>query len=361
MTGRPRSLRVWLPAIRAGSGADVFTERLAESLAEGGHEPLLQWFDRRFELMPWILARAKAPPSIDLVHAGSWQGFAFKRDGIPLIITEHQYIAHPEFTNHRTPAQALYHRWFIERCVQRSYAVADELVTVSEYCAKAMRRVLRRPVAVIHNWIDIEDFSPRHGRGQGDRGLAKPKPFRLLFVGNPSLRKGADLLPEVARLIGPEIVIQCLGGLRSGFTSGHLPENMELLPSRPPNLMPELYRSVDAVIIPTRYEPFGYVAVEAMACGIPVVGFDSSGTAEVCKNGETALLVPVDDVQGLAACARRLADDPKLCEVLGHAGRQRATHLFCRAEGVSRYVGLYRSAIGARTQSVHGTKQLSDT
>lgn len=342
---RSDSLKVWLPAIRAGSGADVFTERLADSLRKAGHEPVLQWFDRRLELMPWVLARAKAPPGIDLIHAGSWQGFAFKRKGIPLVVTEHQYIAHPEFAGKRSVAQALYHRLFIERCVQRSYAAADALVTVSEYCATAMRKAVKKPVKVIHNWVDTELFSPDVGFPPSHEALRSPrKPFRLLFVGNSSRWKGADLLPVFAELI-PGIEILCLGGLRRRFSSSHLlPPNMLLLPPRPPEQMPKLYQSVDAALVPARYEAFGYVALEAMACGIPVIGFDGSGTAEICENGKTALLAPVNDVDTLAAFARRLAGDPELCTSMGRSGRARASSLFGGSRGVESYIDIYRSA-----------------
>ena len=144
-----KALRVWLPVIRAGSGADVFTLRLCEGLRKAGHEPLLQWFDHRYELMPWKLKNVRAPANIDLVHAGSWQGFAFKRPGVPLVVTEHQYISHPDFLPYRSLPQALYHRFFCSRWAARSYAAADAVVTVSNYCAGAMRAEITEPVTVI--------------------------------------------------------------------------------------------------------------------------------------------------------------------------------------------------------------------
>lgn len=340
-------LRVWLPAIRAGSGADVFTLRLAEALRKAGHEPLLQWFDHRYELMPWRLKRVIAPPDIDLVHAGSWQGFAFKRPGIPLVVTEHQYVAHPDFASYRRLPQALYHRFFCERWARRSYAVADAIVTVSEYCAAAMRADMVKPVTVIHNWVDTERFSPAntaiyHGHDQS----STDRPFRFLFVGNPSRWKGADLLPTIASLLGAEFEIHCIGGLRTSFDIASLPKNMKLLPRMAPERMPELYRSVDAALIPTRYESFGYVALEAMACGLPVLGFDSSGTAEVCLQGKTALLTQVDDIQQLAAHARRLLADPSLCVRMGAAGRQRAIACFGEAQAIAAYLDVYRRVTG---------------
>lgn len=350
---KPEKLRVWLPAIRAGSGADVFTLRLAEALRKAGHEPLLQWFDHRYELMPWRLKQVAAPPDIDLVHAGSWQGFAFKRSGVPLVVTEHQYVAHPDFAPYRRLPQALYHRFFCERWARRSYAVADAVVTVSEYCAAAMRADMVKPVTVIHNWVDTERFSPadaavEYGHGQSQAG----RPFRLLFVGNPSRWKGADILPALASLLGEQFEIRCIGGLRASFNVARSPTNMEVLPRMDPERMVELYRSVDAALIPTRYESFGYVALEAMACGLPVLGFDSSGTAEVCEQGKTAFLTQVDNIQQLANNARRLAAEPALCARLGAAGRRRAVKYFGEARAIAAYLDIYRRVMGKEANRV---------
>jgi len=340
-------LRVWLPAIRAGSGADVFTLRLAEALSKAGHEPLLQWFDHRYELMPWRLKQVVAPLDIDLVHTGSWQGFAFKRSGIPLVVTEHQYIAHPDFAPYRKSSQAFYHRFFCERWAKRSYAAADAIVTVSEYCAAAMRTDVAKPVTVIHNWIDTERFSPAvTAAGYGHSQLSVHRPFRLLFVGNPSRWKGADLLPDIASLLGAEFEVHCLGGLRGGFDKARLPKNMKLLPQRAPEEMVELYRSVDAALIPTRYESFGYVALEAMACGLPVLGFDSSGTAEVCLQGETAFLARMNDIQQLVNHARQLTATPSLRAKMSAAGRQRAIKHFGETQAITAYLNVYRRVLG---------------
>lgn len=340
-----KRLRIWLPAIRAGSGADVFAMRLAEALRNAGHEPLLQWFDHRYELVPWLLKRVSAPANIDVVHAGSWQAFAFKRAGVPLVVTEHQYVAHPDFAPYRSEAQATYHRLFCERWARQSYAAADAIVTVSEYCASAMRNDISEPVTVIHNWVDTQRFSPitpktdRWGRVEAGR------PFRLLFVGNPSRWKGADLLPGIASLLGSGFEIQCIGGLRAGFDVARLPNNMKLIPRMEPEQMPAVYRSVDAALVPTRYESFGYVALEAMACGLPVVGFESAGTAEICVQGETALLAQVDDITGLASYARELAGDESIRVRLAVAGRQRAIEYFSEARAIAAYTAIYRQVM----------------
>lgn len=334
-------LRIWLPSVRVGSGTDVFVERLAQGLERRGHQPRVQWFPHRLELSPWRLREVPVPRDVDVVHASSWQAFAFARPGLPLVVTEHHFVGDPAFAPYRTLAQALYHRLFVGPCLRRSYAAAAALVAVSEHTADAMVPWVGQRPRVIHNWLDTDQFAPAPS-------ASAHRPFRLLFVGNPSRRKGADLLPQLAAALGPEVEIRCLGGLREA-AAARGPANLLPLPRIRPEEMPRLYQEVDAVLVPTRYEAFGYVALEAMACGLPVVGFASTGTAEVCRAEETALLAPAGDVEALLAACRRLARDPLLCRRLGAAGRQRALALFSEEQGIAAYVDVYRQVIASRT------------
>jgi len=120
---------------------------------------------------------------------------------------------------------------------------------------------------------------------------------------------------------------------------------MKLLPRMDPAQMPTVYQSMDAALVPTRYEAFGYVALEAMACGLPVLGFNSSGTSEVCLHRETALLAPIDDVQQLVAYARELAHDRILNRTLSERGRRRAVECFGENRAIESYLKIYRAAL----------------
>lgn len=326
-------MKVWLPAIRTGSGTDVFTLRLADALATRGHEPVPQFFHHRNEPWPIWLRRVPAPPGTQLVHGNSWTAHMFKRPELPLLVTEHHYIGDPAFTSFRTPLQHLYHRILIERQVQKSYAMADGLVAVSKHTAEAMQRDLHQPITHIHNWVDLQQFTSTSQVQPGN------SPLRCLFVGNPSRRKGSDVLPALAERLGERFQVLCLGGLRDNAASAT--GWVGLLPRHLPEDMPRLYNSVDVVLLPTRYEAFGYVALEAMACGIPVVGFDSTGTAEVCRHGETALLGPVDDLDTMVMHLQRLASDPELRQQLGINARRRAEALFGEEQAMDRYIALY--------------------
>ena len=328
-------MKIWLPTIKANSGADVFTMRLAEALQRTGHEPVVEWYDHRYEIMPWRLKKMPVPLGTDLIHAGSWQGFAFKRAGIPLVITEHNYLKHPEFIEYRGVAQKIYHDFLISHYLKLSYDAADVLVSVSEHNAKAMRNDFSKQIEVIHNWVDTDEFYPKSEQltNTGNR------PFRLVYVGNPSRWKGSDLVTDFAEKLPLEIELLCLGGLRTKLKT--IGQNIRQLPRHEPHEMPDLYRNVDAVVVLSRYESFGYVALEAMASGVPVIGFDVSGTAEVCKGADCAVLVPDGDIDALALAAVRLSKSNSLCQRLGANGRHAAINRFSGSKQIQYYLDLY--------------------
>ena len=335
-----RPMRIWMPTVRSRSGADIFAERLAKGLRRAGHDPVLEWVDLRYEVAPWLLRRMSMPPGTDIIHAGSIQGFALKRKGVPLVVTEHQYLRHPAFLPYSRGLRRAYQRLLIHGYMARSYSVADALVAVSDHCAVAMRTDLGRPVEVIHNWVDVDSFKARVAQRPHE-------PFRLLFVGNPSPWKGVDVLAPLARDLGDAFVLQVMGGIRKGYAvDASAPGNLHVMESRPSNDMPKAYAEADAALVVSRYESFGYVALEAMASGLPVVGFDNTGTSEVCVNGETALLGITDDLQQLAANCRRLATDGTLWGRLGHAGRRRAELQFNEDQAIEGYLDVYRRVRG---------------
>jgi len=319
--------------------------RLGAGLRRAGHDPILQWFPHGYELMPWRLWHVPPPPNTDVIHTNSWQGFAFKRKGIPLVTTEHHFVEDPAFSTYRTAAQAAYHRLFVSRCLRRSYEAADAIVAVSRHTARAMQAKLGIDVPYIHNWIDTSVF----GRATGLSASAyasRNRPCRLLFVGNPSRRKGADLLPALANKLGDQFEVRCLGGLRREHAARGSPSNLVRLSPVKPQEMPAVYQSADAALVLSRYEAFGYIALEAMASSKPVIGFEGTGTGEICVHDETALLAPVDDLDTLTAHARRLGSDPRLAARLGQNGYRRAIKEFGETDAIRRYIKTYFQVLG---------------
>jgi glycosyltransferase involved in cell wall biosynthesis len=88
--------------------------------------------------------------------------------------------------------------------------------------------------------------------------------------------------------------------------------------------VPALLRSADVVVCAPWYEPFGLVALEAMACGVPVVATAVGGLVDTVIHGVTGMHVPPRDVDALAAGLRTLLADPDRRSALGRAGCERA-------------------------------------
>lgn len=106
-----------------------------------------------------------------------------------------------------------------------------------------------------------------------------------------------------------------------------------------------LLRTADLLAVPSRYEPFGTVMVEAWQTGTPLVAAAAQGPAATVEDGENGLLVPIDDVSALAAALRRVIDDPALRARLVAGGRQTYEARFTRAAVVSAWRAAYERAM----------------
>lgn len=98
-----------------------------------------------------------------------------------------------------------------------------------------------------------------------------------------------------------------------------------------------LYRAADVCLFPSRYEPLGNTVIQAWAHGAPIVAAASQGPGVLIRDGEDGLLTPIDDVEALAAGARRLAYDRDLSSRLAAAGLERVATEFARAPVVAQW------------------------
>jgi starch synthase len=153
------------------------------------------------------------------------------------------------------------------------------------------------------------------------------------------------LLLELAALLGEGFELSITAGLKK------LP-----LGDVPPNVIPlgrleseeqlrRAYQECDAVICPTQFEGFGYVPLEAMACGKPVIASRNSAIPEVVEDGVTGYLCSTNDVNDFAAKCRLLANQMQRRERMGKAGRNRAVAHFSEDVVVPQYLALYESLL----------------
>ena len=268
--------RVWFPAIRAGSGADVFTQRLADGLNGQGIRAEITWLPHRAEYAPWSVPTPKPPAWANIVHVNTWLHPRFIPLHLPVVATMHHVVHDPAFAPYRTRAQALYHRFWIKPIETAVLRRAQAVTAVSRYTAAQVRAVFGRDdVNVILNGIDTDIFHPGPVR-------APHQPFRLLFVGNWSQRKGTDLLAPIMQKLGPDFELWVTSGLRDWRDKVSLPPNIRFLGRVPTTeALVRVYQDADALLFPSRLEGFGLAALEAQACGLPVISTNATALPEV--------------------------------------------------------------------------------
>ena len=139
--------------------------------------------------------------------------------------------------------------------------------------------------------------------------LVQRSDSRLVVVGGPS---GSDGDAEFDRVKG---LVADLG----------LTERVTFVDPQPHHALSTLYRSADVVVVPSRSESFGLVALEAAACGVPVVAAAVGGLRTLVDDGRTGFLVDGADPAAMAARVDELFADPELADRMGSAGSTRAS------------------------------------
>jgi glycosyltransferase involved in cell wall biosynthesis len=324
-----------------GNGAYVL-HKMLEGRIEGyqvhGYDPRWEYFPLAF---PFFF-RTQKPA---LIHTTPDYGCLFNRSGIPLVVTAHNLVLDAFMRQYSSRAQRIHYRTDLRLFTRLSLEKAAAVTAVSEFTANMVRDELGfgGPIRVIYNGIDMARFSPG-----GNNGFRKG--VRVLFAGNLTLRKGANLLPAIAARLAPDIEIAYTSGLRGGFPLPDLP-NLKNLGRISVEAMPELYRNCDILLFPTVREGFGLAPAEAMACGLPVVATDCSALPELIDNGKGGFLCPLGDVDAFADRIRHLAENPPLRREMGDYNRAKVEKMFTLDRMVSQYKELFEEVLSKRQQT----------
>jgi D-inositol-3-phosphate glycosyltransferase len=191
-------------------------------------------------------------------------------------------------------------------------------------------------VQVVPPGVDHAFFSPGpQGGARAAVGLGEGPV--LLFVGRIQPLKGVDLaVATLAELDRPDARLLVVGGA-SGVDGGHEVEKVRLLadelgvadrvhlvPPQPHHRLSTFYRAADVALVPSRSESFGLVALEAAACGLPVVAAAVGGLRTLVRHGRTGFLVERRDAAVYAAYVAELLDTPGVAGRMGAAAVERA-------------------------------------
>lgn len=216
------------------------------------------------------------------------------------------------------------------------------------------RKGFRKPVEVIPQFgVDPDIFAPRCVESAIER------PPTIGYYGRLVPEKGVDTLIDAVALLPhrPRLIIvgagESLGDLKARATARGLGDRVTFRGTMPSAKIPAFLHEVGIIVVPSRTRPnwkeqFGRVIVEAMSCGVAVIGSDSGEIPNVI--GDAGLTFPEGDVAALAMQLGRLLNDPALRRQLSVAGRQRVLDNYTQRQVAARTVALYRQVLGAEGQ-----------
>jgi glycogen(starch) synthase len=320
--------------VRRGHEVTVLTDRRPESLAEEEesngvriHRPL---FRRALAgdvaLIPGIRRQIadlkdKTRPDLAFIFSSGYGEFFHHLTEagrhLPLIVGLHDLFEEKDFRVDSTVGRNLRAADWVTAC---SHAVLDRA---------HMHLPDLRPISmVLHNALPMPEWVSHP---------ASPPPMTMAFAGRLIAKKGADALIAAMELLKnryPGLHLSLAGdGDERAALEAHaarcgLASRISFVGSLAHEAIYPFLASAALVIVPSRIEPFGLVALEAAQAGRPVVASAVDGLPEVVAHERTGLLVPPGDAAALAAAIASLLDNPDRAGAMGEAGRHRAENHF---------------------------------
>jgi glycosyltransferase involved in cell wall biosynthesis len=287
---------------------------------------------------------------VDVLHAHAfgyfptWAGRAVQSlRGIPLVVTPHSDPGGGSDLS----------RLYAHVVARGSLFGADRIVALTRREADWLTGlgVPEERIRVIPNGVDLEEFADLPPRTVG------PHSPVVLFVGRLQARqKGLGTLIDAFARLPPglrarlRLVGDDWGGLHPLLARARELGVLDRLVATGPLPRSEVLRelaSADLLVLPSLFEPFGIVLLEAMASGLPIVATRAGGIPEVVTDRESALLVPAQAPAELAGAMEAILDDPELARRLVTEGRRRVER-FSWPRLLPQYVSLFRELIDER-------------
>ena len=230
------------------------------------------------------------------------------------------------------------------------YAVkhTDVFIFNSNYCREQSKLIYPEipedRIHVFHHGIDLSQWTLRTPPKRGER-------FQLLFVGGDLLRKGADTLLDAFEQ-GLSETCHLHLATQSDYLTPELKARIEANPNITLYLdlaggseeIMRLYRECDAFVLPTNSDWSPWVAIEALATGIPTIITPVNGIPDIVIDGVTGIAVPPKDPQAIIDAVNRLRNDDELVAKLVRQGRAHIEENFDAERNTARILDLMREA-----------------
>ncbi|MBV9896638.1 MAG: glycosyltransferase family 4 protein [Chloroflexi bacterium] len=268
---------------------------------------------------------------------------------LPLVVTAHSLFGeHAEPTIHQLMAPNL-------RAAERVIAVSDHIADQSIALGVDAKRV-----RVIRSGVDTHRFQPRDRSAARRRLRISFEAAVVLFVGNLEPRKQVDVLLRAVAQVRKQIAAARLLVVGSGESAGAedqtarlvrlttdlgLGDAVEFMGQLSEDELLDAYAAADMFALASSSEAQGIVALEAMACGLPVVATEVGGLPATIDEGRTGFLVPPGDVAALAQRILGVLLEPERAAAIGAAARHEVEQRFSWKRAVEATLEVYREVL----------------
>lgn len=311
----------------------------------------------------------------DIVHCHTWYaqfaGIVAKLCyGIPLVITTHSLEPLRPWKREQLGRGYDASSWVEKTAIE----MADAVIAVSEETKVDVLKyfnVNEDKVKVIYNGINLHEYVVTDKTSTLEAyGIDQNKPF-VLFVGRITRQKGIIHLVNAIKYIDPDTqVVLCAGAPDTPEIGKEMEDSVNEVKKTRDNVIwidvmldkpsvIQLYSHADVFCCPSIYEPFGIINIEAMACETPVVASAVGGIKEVVVQGETGILIPLEQQEeapfeaidpdkfsrDLADGINRLTRDKPLAQLMAKNGRKRVEETFDWMAIAKQVEALYKSLI----------------
>jgi len=312
----------------------------------------------------------------DLVHSHTWYAnlaghVASLLHGVPHVVTTHSLEPLRPWKAEQLGGGYALSSWVERTAVTGAAAVVAVSAGMRQDVLAAYPEVDPDRVVVVHNGIDTEQYRRDPGTDVLERYGIDPDAPSVVFVGRITRQKGLPYLLRAARDLPPDVQLVLLAGAPDTAEIAAEVETLvgELRATRSgvvwiaemvskPEVVQVLSHAT-VFVCPSVYEPMGIVNLEAMACEAAVVATATGGIPEVVADGETGVLVPIEQVADgsgtpvdparfvadLATALTALVQDPARAAAMGQAGRRRAVEHFSWSAVAERTVEVYQSVL----------------
>ncbi|WP_430501092.1 glycosyltransferase [Micromonospora trifolii] len=312
------------------------------------------------EFSNWLIERWRGGDWVpEVIHAHFWMSglaglTAGRQTGVPVVQTYHALGTvkrRYQGVQDTSPARRVSYERELGRSVDRIVAQCRD-----EVGELVRMGVPRSRMTVVPSGVNLATFAPLGPAADREPGRA-----RILTVGRLVERKGFQTVIRAMELV-PDAECVVVGGppeglletdpyarrLRALAESCGVADRVHLVGAVPREEMGRWYRSADLLVAAPWYEPFGLTPLEAMACGVPVVGTAVGGIRDTVVDGTTGDLVPARDPHALATAIQGLLDDRIRRFAYATAARERARERYSWAATAERLVEVYSEVAAVR-------------